>query len=207
MNSVIILAAGSGTRCGLGYNKVLYEINGKPLIEYTIEKFVGYEVIIAVSNEDYLYFKEKFAKYKIVIGGSTRQESVINAMKECNNEDVLIHDGARVFVPTNVINNVREALISHNAVVACVMVKDSIKDKNGKNIDRSSLYIAQTPQGVKKSIYLNCVDKEYSDDVSVLENCGYDVEIVEGSYQNIKITTIEDIEYANYKLGGNNDLS
>lgn len=202
MVSTIILAAGSGSRCNLGYNKLLYKINGKMLIEYTLEKFVDHEVVLVVSDTDYEIFNTYFPNYKIVIGGDTRQQSVINGIKECVYEDVLIHDGARIFVNEAVIDAVIKGLESSNAVVPCVKVKDSIKTNDGINIDRSTLNVAQTPQGVKKQIYLQCVSEECTDDVSVLENCGYSVLVVEGSYENIKVTTQDDIMYANFLLGG-----
>lgn len=202
MKSVIILAAGSGSRCNLGYNKLLYKINDKMLIEYTLDKFKGYEIILTVSKNDYDMFKRTFPNLKIVLGGETRQQSVKNAVEVCENENVLIHDGARIFVSSQTISNVENAITNNNAVVPCVKVKDSIKNQNGANVERDNLYIAQTPQAVKKSIYLSCVDSECSDDVSVLEKCGYDVCIVEGDYNNIKITTIDDIEFAKFKLGG-----
>lgn len=203
MKSVIILAAGSGSRCNLGYNKMLYKINGKMLIEYTLEKFVGYEIVITVGKDDFDLFNKMFSQYKVVLGGSTRQQSVKNAIVHCSCENVLIHDGARIFVDNNTISNVEKAIENCVAVVPCVKVKDSIKNENGININREGLYIAQTPQAVKKSIYLKCVDEEFSDDVTVLEKCGYDVFIVEGNYENIKITSIDDIHYAEYKIGGN----
>ncbi|MFV0499699.1 MAG: IspD/TarI family cytidylyltransferase [Bacilli bacterium] len=206
MKTVIILAAGSGSRCNLGYNKLLYKISNKMLIEYTLEKFKGYDIIITVSAVDYELFVKKFPNYKIVLGGKTRQESVYKAMLICESENILIHDGARIFVDTDTILRVENALTDVVAVLPSVVVKDSIKDQNGKNIDRSNIYIAQTPQGVKRSVYLSCIDKECSDDVTVIEKCGFEVVMVNGSYSNIKITTIEDLEYAKFKLGGNNDL-
>ncbi len=202
MYSLIVLAAGSGSRCNLGYNKLLYKINGKMLIEYTLEKFKDYEIVLTVSENDFAVFKSKFPNYKIVIGGATRQESVHNAIKECEHENVLIHDGARIFIDEQTIKNVAEKITCSDAVVPCVRVKDSIKNSSGENIDRSELYIAQTPQAVRRSLYLKCVDEECTDDVSVLERCGYNVCVVEGSYNNIKITTREDIDYANFLLGG-----
>ncbi len=202
MISVVILAAGSGSRCNLGYNKLLYKINNKMIIEYTLEKFKGHDIILTVSENDYDLFKKEFPSYKIVIGGNTRQESVKNAIEVCENENVLIHDGARMFISEEVINNVMNAIKDNNAVVPCVKVKDSIKNSDGKNIDRSKLFIAQTPQAVKKSLYLSCVNEECTDDVSVLELCGYEVCMVDGDYDNIKITTTDDIEFAKFKLGG-----
>lgn len=202
MNSVVILAAGVGSRCNLGYNKLLYKINGKMIIEYTMEKFKGYDVILTVSNDDFETFSKLFPNITIVIGGTTRQESVKNAVKVCKHENVLIHDGARMFVNDDVIKNVSKAIETSNAVVPCVAVKDSIKDINGCNLDRSKLFIAQTPQAVKKSLYLECVNEECTDDVTVIEKCGYNIVVVEGDYENIKITTAEDIKYAEFKLGG-----
>ncbi len=206
MVSTIILAAGSGSRCNLGYNKLLYKINGKMLIEYTLEKFQDHDIVLVVSKDDYEVFSERFANLKIVIGGDTRQQSVINGVKECRHEKILIHDGARIFIDEQTINNVVNALEDNVAVVPCVKVKDSIKDNNGCNVERSNLNIAQTPQGIKKSVYLKCVNEECTDDVSVIEKCGYDVVIVEGNYKNSKITTIDDINYAHFLIGGENDL-
>ncbi len=202
MNDVIILAAGSGKRCNLGYNKLLHKINGRMILEYTMDKFKDYNIILTVSEDDYDIFVEKFKDCKIVIGGATRQQSVVNAMKLCTSESVLIHDGARMFVSSQVIENVAKASVLSDAVVPCVKVKDSIKDEHGRNIERSNLHIAQTPQAVKRGLYLQCVAEECTDDVSVLEKCGHDVCIVEGSYDNVKITTIEDIEFAKLKIGG-----
>ncbi len=207
MVSTIILAAGTGSRCNLGYNKLLYKINGKMLIEYTLDNFKNGEIVLVVSENDYDTFNCYFKDIKIVIGGKTRQESVINGLNACSYNDVLIHDGARMFITEEVVKRVLEALKANVAVVPCVKVKDSIKNGEGKNINRDNLYIAQTPQGIKKDLYLNVVNENCSDDVTVLEKAGYDVAIVEGNYNNIKVTTIEDIEYAEFKIGGNNDLS
>lgn len=202
MNSVIILAAGTGSRCNLGYNKLLYKINDKMIIEYTLEKFTGHDIILTVSENDYDLFQKTFPNYKIVIGGATRQQSVKNAIEVCENENVLIHDGARMFVSIETIASVEATIEDNVAVVPCVRVKDSIKNSDGNNIDRNNLFIAQTPQAVKKSLYLSCVNEECTDDVSVLEQCGHKVVIVEGDYNNIKITTNDDIEYAKFKIGG-----
>ncbi len=206
MVSTVILAAGTGSRCNLGYNKLLYKIKGKMLIEYTLEKFSGHEIVLVVSEQEYSEFSQRFRDLKVVVGGKTRQQSVINGVKNCKYENVLVHDGARVFVDETTITNVVNELNDNVAVVPCVKVKDSIKDNCGSNIDRSNLNIAQTPQGIKKSIYLDCVNEECTDDVTVLEKCGYNVKVVEGSYQNSKITTIEDIKYAHFLIGGENDI-
>ncbi len=202
MYSTVILAAGTGSRCNLGYNKLLYKINGRMLIEYTIEKFDFSEVILVVSKSEEKFFKEIFPNLVVVVGGKTRQQSVCNGIRHCSFENVLIHDGARIFVDCDTINRVKQKLATNFAVVPCVKVKDSIKDNCGKNILRDNLNIAQTPQGVKKQVYLECIKNECSDDVSVIEQCGYDVCMVLGDYANIKITTMEDIKYAEYILGG-----
>ncbi len=205
MYSVVLLAAGSGSRCNLGYNKVLHKINDKTLLEYTLEHFESEDIIIVVSENDFDDVSRMLPNYKIVLGGQTRQESVRNGVSQAKFQDVLVHDSARVFISRNVIDNVYRGLFKSNAVVPCVKVKDTLKTLNGKTVDRDNLLIAQTPQGVKRDLFLKYYGEakcNVTDDVSIFEQLGEDVLIVEGDESNIKITTKEDIEYAEYKLGG-----
>lgn len=205
MYSLIIVAAGSGSRCGLGYNKLLYKINGKTLIEYTVSKFSCDDITLVVSNEDEEIMKSLFPDYNVVIGGNTRQQSVMNGMLHAKYQNVLIHDGARIYIDNVVVNNVLACLDSFNAVVPCVKIVDSLKDLNGKSVDRNQFVSAQTPQGVKRDLfikYFNATSEIVTDDVSLFDKFGERIGVVDGSYENIKITTIDDIKYAEYKLGG-----
>ncbi len=205
MYSVVLLAAGSGQRCGLGYNKVLHKINGKTLLEYALQHFNSDDIIIVVSEVDFDTIKGIFPNHKLVIGGNTRQESVRNGVECAINENVLIHDSARIFLHQTIVNNVLNGLERCNAVVPCVSVVDTIKTLNGETVDRSKLLVAQTPQGVKRDLFLEYYGRlksNVTDDVSVFEKMGEKVLTVEGCASNIKITTKSDINFAEYKLGG-----
>ncbi len=205
MYSVVVLAAGSGSRCGLGYNKLLHKINGRMILEYTLDNFECNDIILVVSEKDFQAMKDHFPQYKICLGGKLRQDSVKNGVKLATYNHVLIHDGARMFVNSQVISNVASKLNDYNAVVPCVKLKDSVKDLDGNSVNRDSLMIAQTPQGVKRDLYLKYAlesDFELTDDVSLFECFGESVKIVEGDYANIKITTRDDLDYAKFKMGG-----
>lgn len=135
-----------------------------------------------------------------------RQESVYNALRACSGCDyVLIHDGARALVTQAIVNNTIKAVLEKQAVIVAMPVKDTIKraDANGKIIEtpeRSTLYQVQTPQAFRYKDLLKAHAKfegeNASDDAYLIEKSGIDVYIVTGCYENIKITTPEDIELA-----------
>jgi 2-C-methyl-D-erythritol 4-phosphate cytidylyltransferase/2-C-methyl-D-erythritol 2,4-cyclodiphosphate synthase len=147
----------------------------------------------------------------VVVGGSERQDSVYNAIQEINRKRpgvayVMIHDAARPFVSEEVITGVIKAMIAKDAAVACVAMKDSIRradDDGSQSVDRKDYFAVQTPQGFKKSVLIEAYDKALregyygTDDASLVERAGYKIELVEGDYQNIKITTKEDLPMEN----------
>lgn len=212
----IVPAAGSGKRMGQGINKQLLELQNKPVIVHTLEKFehnayVDF-IILVVKAEEKDYFKREikdkyqFAKIlKIIEGGSERQESVYKGLKAIEDLEslVLIHDGARPFVTEQIlVENIKEAYAYGRAVTA-VKVKDTVKIvKEGKALEtppRQWLYLAQTPQSFEYPIIMEAhkqADRDGyigTDDSSLVERLGLDVKIVEGDYHNIKITTPEDL--------------
>lgn len=215
----IILAAGKGERSGLLYNKILYEINNKPLFMYSLEAFIKSKycnkVILVINQADeeaILYYLKSINSKNIELtyGGQMRQDSVANGINKCSSEVVLIHDGARPLVNVDEIEKVYEAAKTNNSSVLAVRTVDTIKElKDGKliTLNRDNLYNIQTPQGVKLDLMKNALNKAqvenfYStDDVSLIEKY-YDLspKIVIGSYKNIKVTTSEDIDYLNYLL-------
>lgn len=208
--SVIILAAGSGNRMNLGYNKVLYKINDKSIVENSVDAFLKHdkciEIILVVSKKELEYFKEMFngSNIKIVEGGKTRSESVYNGLKSVSNEYVMIHDGARPYITIDLLDKLCEELIVSEACILAVKVKDTIKVVNELKIvdtpDRSTLYAAQTPQAFSTKLIRECYLKarnrlsDFSDDSSIVE-CFSNVKvtIVESSYANVKVTTKEDL--------------
>ncbi len=213
-NTAIILAAGNGTRMKADKSKLLLEINGKTVIERTVNTFSNIadidDIIVVVRETDIPLYENVLSKYNIsyCIGGSTRQESVSNAVETVDNADMLIiHDGARPLVTENEISNTLRVAQEKGAAAVGVKVKDTIKvvDRNNKIINtpqRSSLIAIQTPQIFKFDKYVKAMklakeqNKDFTDDCKLLENAGEDVFVVDGEYTNIKITTPEDIPVA-----------
>lgn len=220
--SAIIVAAGSSRRMG-GENKLLLKVGGKTVLERTVEVFEKncntHEIIIAARAEDIEEYKALLSSCgkvkKIVAGGETRQKSVANALAACDEraELVAIHDGARPFVTQKIIDTTILAAFECGAAACAVPVKDTVKiiDDSSFIIDtppRETLRAVHTPQCFKKSLYTECVKslgekaKDMTDDCRLAELCGVRVKIVESSYTNIKITTPEDIPFAESILEG-----
>ena len=214
---VIIVAAGSSTRMQ-GKNKQFLNLNGIPVIVKTLLCFEHCEaiknIILVAKADDVFKLQQLAEEYSInkltdiVCGGKTRQESVLNGFERVAEEDeyVLIHDGARPLVTNEIICSVAKTLESCFAVTCAVKVKDTIKEVNAdgkiiKTLVRDSLVAVQTPQGVRKKEYLAAAKSigdvaGFTDDMSIMEAAGYDIYTVDGSYENIKITTPEDIRIA-----------
>ena len=215
--AVIIAAAGSGKRMGSGIPKQYLKIGGEPILLKTIKAFCKNELIdyiFVVTNRDYvehcLSMKEEYGLSKVVSvveGGKERQDSVYCALQEVNRcrpgvEYVLVHDGVRPFVSQETIEYVIAAAVGVGAAIACVPVKNSIRQGQGcesRNIERHNLYSVQTPQGFKKAILMEAYETAFADgyygtdDASLVERAGHPVELVMGQYDNIKITTKEDM--------------
>lgn len=218
MNGVIIVAAGTGSRMKKDINKQFIKLDNKEIIAYTIDKFyindeIG-DIVVVIKKDEEDYFKKnilekyKFKNIKIAYGGEERQDSVYNGIQKLdkNCEVVLVHDGARPFVTEEIINNSIQEAKKHNAVVVGVKVKDTIKvvGEEGNIVDtpnRKYLWSVQTPQVFKYDIitkaYENAYNENYygTDDAMLVEKIGYDVKMIEGSYDNIKITTQEDLNF------------
>lgn len=210
--SALIVAAGSGSRMNLGYNKMLFKLqNGHTIIEKTVDIFRQdadcKQIVVVTSSEEIMTFTKLLGYEKIVYakGGETRAHSVMNGLYACCNEYVLIHDGARPWLSNECLNNLKATLVTSKACILGMPVKDTIKVvENGiiqKTPKRSTLYLAQTPQAFLTDEILTAYQQgfkqgiEVSDDASMMEACGKrQVVIVEGSYANTKVTTIEDIQ-------------
>ena len=208
----IILVAGNSTRFGKNRNKNFELINGKTILLYSINAFEKNEyidnIIIVIKQVDReivqkIIEEEKIKKkIDIVIGGSSRQESVYNAIKTATSDIVIIHDGARPAIKQEYITKCIEEMYNFKGVTIGVKSKDTIKitDDNGIVIDttkRSNSWIIQTPQCFDRRILLDLHEKykktEVTDDCMLLEKGGYKVKIIEGDYTNIKVTTYSDI--------------
>lgn len=214
--SAIILAAGSGRR--MGFDKMTAQLHGKAVILYSVERFIesnADEIIIAASADNIEKIRELVSEnvhtdkpIRVITGGATRFESALKAVRLTSDKcDVVsIHDGARPFLTAELGDKVARAAYEHSAALAAVRAKDTVKVcEDGIVVatpDRSTLWLAQTPQAVRKADYLAAAemldvnDARITDDASVMELYGIKPFIIEGSYDNIKLTTKEDIAMA-----------
>ncbi len=220
--AAIIVAGGVGSRMNSDIPKQFVEVLGKPIIAYTINSLSrckDIDEIIIVTLPDYLVFCKDivdafgFKKVtKIVCGGATRQESVYSGLKEVGDDIdiVAIHDGARPMIDADTITKCINAAYEHGAAAAGVKMKDTVKvvDEAGfieYTADREKLWQVQTPQVFKKdiicSLHANAADNSATDDCILAEKAGYKVKMVEGKYENIKITTPQDIYIMKGLLG------
>ncbi|WP_071396738.1 2-C-methyl-D-erythritol 4-phosphate cytidylyltransferase [Bacillus tuaregi] len=214
---VVIPAAGQGKRMGAGKNKLLLELDGAPVLIHTLQVFEGDEccsgVILAINEQDEKETQTLLDKYGItkvigiVPGGSERQYSIYNSLKALEgNGIVLVHDGARPFIDIGLIHSLVLSAEQYGASVLAVPVKDTVKKvkdhKVIETVERSSLWAIQTPQAFRMSLlrqaYESAEEAGYlgTDDASLVERLGHDVMIVEGNYDNIKLTTPEDLFFA-----------
>ncbi len=211
--NAIIPAGGTSSRFG-NKNKLLEKIYDKEVIRYTIEAFEKSEVdeIIICANINIIEeLKEIFKnsqKVKIIEGGATRQESVFNGIKASECDYVLIHDGARPMISTDLINSAIEEVKTKKALTVATKTIDTIKEvidgKIIRTIDRAKLYNTQTPQAFEynliKNAHMKLYGQNFTDDAGMLEELGETVYILNGSYKNIKITTQNDIDIAKIYL-------
>ena len=211
--TAIIVAAGNSTRFGQDKNKNLFEVNQKPIIEYSIEVFNKCEkitdIILVVKEEEKEYFssivnKIKLTKpFKYVHGGKTRKDSVYNALKETISDIVIIHDGARPRIKEVYVDRCLNEMDKFKGVTVAVKSKDTIKicDDEGIVIEttkRANTYLIQTPQCFDRKILKELhekyeSDESITDDCMILEKGGYKIKVVLGDYTNIKVTTFEDL--------------
>ena len=219
--TAIVLAAGQGKRMGTKVQKQYLEIDGKPVLYYSLHAFeqskIIDEIILVVGENQSEYCKDEIvSKYgiskvnKIVEGGAERYHSVWNGLQEVDDDGyVFIHDGARPFVDEEILKRAYKDVQNCKACVIGMPVKDTIKlaDSDGfvnETPERSLLWMIQTPQvfenGLVKKAYALLMEQEniqVTDDAMVVEQMlGHNVKLTEGSYENIKITTPEDLDIA-----------
>ncbi|MDD4899489.1 MAG: 2-C-methyl-D-erythritol 4-phosphate cytidylyltransferase [Candidatus Omnitrophica bacterium] len=212
--AAIVVAAGKGTRFNSKIPKPLVKLEGQAVIMHSLAVLSRHpdikEIIVVVNPSNrggILKSIEKSAVKKIkalVLGGARRQDSVAYGLRAVSQDasHVLIHDAARPLIEANKISAAINAAKKSGGAVLGVPVKDTIKavDKKNfvkKNIDRSNLWAIQTPQVFKKELIFRAYKKftkaTVTDDASLVEKLGKNVSVVFGSYDNIKITTPEDL--------------
>nr|MBP3680505.1 2-C-methyl-D-erythritol 4-phosphate cytidylyltransferase [Clostridia bacterium] len=232
MNIAVIFASGRGTRMGTEIPKQFLEINGKPILVHTVELFQYHPLInkvYVVTLEGYIPYVEKLTKIYnltkicgITKGGDSAQESIYNGLKMVENENpedsiVLLHDGVRPFVSSDVITRNIEGVKKNGNAITCVPTYETIlTSKDGNEINdvpiRSETYVGQAPQ----SFYLGDIIKAHDairnrpqgyenmvDACTIIRTLGNTAYIVEGNRGNIKVTTPEDVytfkSYLKYK--------
>lgn len=217
----ILLAGGSGSRMGLGRNKVLLELQGEPVICRAARAFAGIAdgMVVVVRPEDEEAVRQALAAsglmggVRMACGGATRQESVWNGLCALPEDatHVLVHDGARCLVNEATIRSAMASAEACGSGVAAIPAVDTIKTVNGANLvvdtpDRSTLRAVQTPQAfdaakLRRAHAIARADGFLgTDDASLLEHAGLPVQLTEGSRRNIKLTTKEDIAMAEAML-------
>ncbi len=219
MVTAIFPAAGSSTRMGGGVNKNLLKLAGEPILVRTLKTFSQVErikfLIVAVAEhevetvEKLLSATENLKSWRVTIGGSERQYSIANGLKLLPDdaEIILVHDAARPLISVQTINDVIDAVEKFGGAIAAVPAKDTIKIVGADKFvrftpPRRELVAVQTPQGFRRDLLLRAYDKAAeenflgTDDSSLVERLGVRIKVVTSSYENIKVTTPEDIHVA-----------
>lgn len=193
MISVILLMAGKGRRMNYKENKILMEIDNKPLFMYPLNTFfsLGVEVICVISKDDEDKIVPLLPKgVKYTYGGVERGDSVYNGLKLSTGDYVLIHDAARALISKECINKIISNIDNNRAILTYLSVKDTIKEKKEDKLitlNREALVAAATPQCASREILLNAYEKAKSDNLHFTD----DIALIEKYYPNIKIDLIE----------------
>lgn len=210
--TTIIPAAGQGKRMGTEINKLFLEIDGETIIRRTVSVFQEIEeceqIFIAAHPKEVHLMEEHLKDFNkvagVIPGGKERQHSINEVLKVLiDSEVVMVHDGARPFITQEKVKQLYQETLKNKAVILAVQSKDTIKKViDGvveETYDRSTLWQVQTPQSFNRHVILNAYnfaekhDFVGTDDASLVERAGYKVHITNGDYDNIKITTHEDL--------------
>ena len=213
----IIVAGGSGNRMKSDLPKQFIDIGGLPILMHTLKKFkeadADIELILVLPETQFEFWQElceihsefmKTIPHQLVAGGNSRFQSGKNGLQVIENEGlVAIHDGVRPFISSEIINESFRIAQEKGTAVASVASKDSVR-VNGQAIDRATVRLIQTPQTFQISLLKKSFETEelatFTDDASVVEHAGFTINLIEGSYENIKITTPEDLLWAEVLL-------
>ncbi|WP_172370502.1 2-C-methyl-D-erythritol 4-phosphate cytidylyltransferase [Sporosarcina jiandibaonis] len=214
--TVMMPAAGSGQRMGAGYNKLFLQLDHKPIIIHTLLVFEGDPackgIILAVKPDERQEIQSmldrfEISKIKVIVDGGTERQYSVAACIEAHAENgiVLVHDAARPFLKRSVIADLVQKATEFGAAIAAVQPKDTMKTATDgvveETVDREKLWIIQTPQAFKYEVLkaaseLAARDGFLGTDESMLvERLGHPVQIVESTYENVKMTTQEDLAF------------
>lgn len=218
---VIIVAAGRGTRMGTKESKQYLQLADKPILVHTLELFQSMdtvkEAVLVVGSDDVERCRNWVTHYgitkvkSVVAGGDERQHSVYCGLKALSTDWVMVHDGVRPLVTAAAVQSCCAKAEQSGAAVLAVPVKDTIKQVDEAGVivstpDRRSLWAIQTPQAFRRVLLLEAHERARAeqfigtDDAMVVERLGANVIVAEGEYTNIKITTPEDLPWAEFLL-------
>jgi 2-C-methyl-D-erythritol 4-phosphate cytidylyltransferase len=208
----LIVAGGSGKRMESGIPKQFLPLQEKPVLMHTIEAFhkiQGIKIIVVLPSSNMEDWKKILLQYSfsinhiLVEGGETRFHSVLNGLQKVENESIVaIHDGVRPIISSDIIQKSFDIASQKGNAIAAVKLKDSIREMtiigSSKNVNRNNYFLIQTPQTFQSSIIKDAYQKathyNFTDDASVAEEIsGVKINLFEGDYRNIKITTPEDL--------------
>lgn len=216
----LVVAAGKGSRFGGKISKQYLPLGGVPVLVRTLAALQNAaavsEIVLVVGKDDVEHcrgYKERYGISKlsaVVAGGAERQHSVWEGLQRLASEWVIVHDGVRPFVTADLVERCWQTARESGAAVAAVPVKDTIKvaDPSGTIVhtpDRKSLWAIQTPQAFRRSDLVEAHRQAQregfvgTDDASLVERIGVPVKVVQGDYGNIKITTPEDLDWAEFR--------
>jgi len=219
--TVMLPAAGSGRRMGAGFNKLFLEMANKPILIHTLDVFeqdpACSGIILSVKVEEKQQIEEMLKRFAItkvtalVEGGMERQQSVAACISAYQSEGiVLVHDAARPFIHQEVIHELVEVAHVHGAAIAGVQMKDTMKYAPGgiveDTVDRSKLWAIQTPQAFRYELLKEASEKAEAegflgtDESMIVERLGHPVRVVESTYDNVKMTTKEDLLFGEVLL-------
>lgn len=228
MNFAIILSGGVGSRFGAKMPKQYLTVKDKPILIYTLEKFSqisDIDCIIVVAAEQWQpKIEEWINKYKIdttfrfAKSGGTRQESILNGLKECNScsesDNVIIHDAVRPLVSRKIIEQCLDVLDNADAVMPVIAVQDTIYVSGDRKIvtgllNRDTLFAGQAPEGYKLTKYLEINNNLNKEELGKIRGSselafkgGLKVQLIDGDIGNFKITTPQDLERFKQILDG-----
>jgi len=211
----IIVAGGKGTRMGTEQPKQFLILDEQPILMHTIQRFfeaiVDIQIIVVLPQDQLEVWQALKEKYNFSIphqtttGGNSRFASVRNGLAQIDVEEglVAVHDGVRPMVSQEIIRNSYAKADEFGSAVVSVPLKDSIREVNtnsNKALDRAKYRLIQTPQTFQISLFKKAFEVEelpvFTDDASVFEYAGNAIHLIEGSYENIKITTPDDLVLA-----------
>ncbi len=214
----IIVAGGSGTRMGSSIPKQFLMLNGKPILVHTIQQFLAANadmtivvVLPEIAMQQWFQIVSDFPflqKTKTAVGGGTRFDSVKNGLALLPNEGLIaVHDAVRPMASVTLIQNCFHAADEFGNGIAAIACVDTVRQKikNGfEMLDRNNLWLMQTPQCFDleklQSAYQNTTSNHFTDDAEVFAASGFQLHLVEGEKNNLKITLPQDLHFAEYLI-------